>query len=74
VDPGADATPVTHTPILSDVRVHPAVEQFHLFSADDAPIRMAEYRCPACGDVERHGSTVPGTCSLCPGHVQLTSA
>jgi hypothetical protein len=72
--PEADATTVVHTSHLSDVRDDPAVEQFLLLSADDGPIGIAAYRCPDCGHVERHSSTIPGTCSMCPGLVELVSA
>jgi hypothetical protein len=56
------------------VRDDPAVAQFLLLSADDGPIGIAAYRCPDCGHVERHSSTIPGTCSMCPGLVELVSA
>ena len=45
-----------------------------LLKADGEPPRTAAYHCPECGHVERHESTIPGTCSLCPGLVELVSA
>jgi hypothetical protein len=72
--PEADATTVVHTSHLSDVRDDPAVEQFLQLQADGEPARIAAYRCPGCGHVERHESTIPGTCSMCPGLVELVSA
>ncbi len=64
---------VSHISHLSDVRDQPAVEQFLLLATDDEPMRTAAYRCPECGHVERHESTIPGTCSLCPGLVGLAA-
>jgi hypothetical protein len=65
---------VIHTTPLTVVRDHPAVEPFLQLKADGEPLRTAAYRCPGCGHVERHESTIPGTCSMCPGLVDLVSA
>jgi len=44
-------------------------EGFAVRPTDD-PFPTALYRCPACGHVERHGSTITGTCTMCPGLVE----
>jgi hypothetical protein len=64
---------VIHTSPFSNVRDRPTVEQFLLFSADEEPIRSAAHRCPGCGRVELHDSTISGTCMVCPGLVELVA-
>jgi hypothetical protein len=39
----------------------------------DHPLPTALHGCPACGHVERHGSTITGTCTMCPGLVELVA-
>jgi hypothetical protein len=47
-------------------------EGFSVRPSDD-PLRSARYRCPACGHVEQHSSTITGTCTICPGLVEQVS-